>query len=337
MHYKSYSDLSHDIKSKLPLLIKEQFDLVVGIPRSGMIPAYMIAFNLNINCISIQSFYNNDLINHGITRTPNKVVKYPWEAKKILLVDDSIKSGNSLATTLEKIPEHMRSKITTLAVYTGLGGSKKVDIFIKYLPWPRMFEWNILYHTALPYYCLGIDGILCEEVVRENGSDDKVYRHNLLNANPLIIPNTKILALVTNRNEKYRNETESWLALHNVQYEHLIMLNQQENLNLNTTNAGIKHKAAYYKKSDAILFVEKDPVQALKISKLSLKPVFCFSDNQMYMPASFDMLKKDPMFIPKEAKRLFKFIMNFFRNSPETKFIKIDTSPLELKGIEKSA
>ena len=47
MNYKSYSDLSIDILegiSKVPSSIQ----LVVGIPRSGMIPAYMIAAQLNL-------------------------------------------------------------------------------------------------------------------------------------------------------------------------------------------------------------------------------------------------------------------------------------------------
>lgn len=34
-------------------------DLVVGIPRSGIIPAYMIALNLNIDCIDPPSFIKN--------------------------------------------------------------------------------------------------------------------------------------------------------------------------------------------------------------------------------------------------------------------------------------
>lgn len=336
MHYKSYSDLSHDIKGKLPLLKEEDFDLVVGIPRSGMIPAYMIAFNLNINCISVEAFLKNDMIKHGITRSPNKIINQAWEAKKILLVDDSIKSGNSLANVMERIPEKMRSRITTMAIYAGLSGSKKVDLFVEYLPWPRMFEWNILYHTALPYYCFGIDGILCEEVDKESEINDEVYRLNLLKAKPLVLPNTKINSIVTNRLEKYRTETESWLAKYNVKYDQLVMLNRNSPTQDPIEN-GIKHKAAYYKKSDTILFVEKDPYQAQKISKLTLKPVFCFTDNKMYMPQSLDLLKKDPLFIPKEIKRLFKLFLNIFKTRKKVKLATIESLQIGKESVVKSA
>lgn len=326
MHYKTYSDLSQDIKSKLPIIAQGEFDLVVGIPRSGMIPAYMIAFNLNINCTSVESFINNDIIQHGITRSPTKKLQYPWDAKKVLLVDDSIKSGSSLAKVMERIPEHMKSTITTLAVYAGLSGSKKVDLFLEYLPWPRMFEWNILYHTALPYYCFGIDGLLCEEVHRESESNDDVYRYNILNAKPLVIPNTNIHSLVTNRLEKYRVETESWLLRHNVKYGQLIMLNHIGNLKTDYKEACAIHKAAYYKKSDTILFVEQDPIQAKKISKLTLKPVFCFANNKMYMPHSIDKLKRDPMFLPKVVKKYIKMFAQLFKTNKNINEVKIDTS-----------
>jgi len=324
MHYKSYSDLSHDIKSKLPELIKGDYDLVIGIPRSGMIPAFMIAFNLNINCTSIDSYINNDPPKHGITRSPNKVVNLPWEAKKVLLVDDSIKSGKSLVNAMERIPVHLRANITTLAVYTGQSGMEKVDLYIQYLPWPRMFEWNILYHTALPYYCLTIDGLLCEKVDNRNYLNDEEYRINLANANPLVLPNTHIHSLVTNRLEKYRAETEAWLKKYNINYGELIMLNNPSNLKTSLYDKGVKNKAAYYKKSNTILFVESDPVQALKISKLALKPVFCFADNKMYVPKPFDLVKSDPMYLPKEVKRLAKKLIFFVlgRNgSPITKTV----------------
>ena len=38
MNYRSYQNLSDDIKSNINKLEKFNIDLVVGIPRSGMIP-----------------------------------------------------------------------------------------------------------------------------------------------------------------------------------------------------------------------------------------------------------------------------------------------------------
>jgi hypoxanthine phosphoribosyltransferase len=59
MNYRSYQDLSDDIKSNIYKLEKYNIDLVVGIPRSGMIPAYMISLILNVNCTDFHSFIEN--------------------------------------------------------------------------------------------------------------------------------------------------------------------------------------------------------------------------------------------------------------------------------------
>jgi len=337
MYYKSYSDLSSDINKKLPLLIKEDFDLIVGIPRSGMIPAYMIAFNLNINCTSVDCLIANDIMSHGITRIPNKILKNAWDATKILLVDDSIKSGNSLVKVMERLPEHLRSKVTTLAIYAGESGSRKVDIFFEYLPWPRVFQWNIIHHTALPYYCFGIDGILCEEISHNIGESNEVYRQKILNANQLIVPNTKIHSLVTSRPEKFRAETEAWLKKHNVKYDHLVMLNKTGRVYSNTFDAGIRHKAAYYRNSDTILFIEKNPEEAYKIAKKSLKPVFCFTDNKLYLPDALDRLVKDPFYLPNEIKRLVKQFCSIFKRRKIGQTIKIENPVNMTKELIKSA
>ena len=68
MNYISYADLSEDIRRNLYKLHDKDIDLVVGIPRSGMIPAYMIALYLNINCIDFAAFCKNEKPINGHTR-----------------------------------------------------------------------------------------------------------------------------------------------------------------------------------------------------------------------------------------------------------------------------
>ena len=71
MYYKSYADLSVDILveiSKIPKTIQ----LIVGIPRSGMVPAYMIGAQLNLPVVSIDSFCNGLLEQHGERKIKRK-------------------------------------------------------------------------------------------------------------------------------------------------------------------------------------------------------------------------------------------------------------------------
>src|SRR5687768_3323437 len=105
MNYRSFSDLRHLIVKSIPKLQFQNFDLIVGIPRSGMVPAYIIALYLNKKCCDIDSLINNATLRTGSTRRAKNLIMNSHEAKKILLVDDSIDSGVSLTNELQKLPQ----------------------------------------------------------------------------------------------------------------------------------------------------------------------------------------------------------------------------------------
>ncbi|WP_216087646.1 phosphoribosyltransferase, partial [Shigella boydii] len=93
MNYISLETLMNDIRDSINLLSKHNFDLVVGIPRSGMIPAYLISLYLNIDVTDVNSFILNTPIQRGSTRTSGKRIYNPHDAQRILLVDDSFSTG----------------------------------------------------------------------------------------------------------------------------------------------------------------------------------------------------------------------------------------------------
>jgi len=75
--FKSYKDLVDDIRSNIHLFSKDDFDLVVGIPRSGMIPAHLISAYLNIDCCDVDSLIENRALQRGITRTTKASLVLP--------------------------------------------------------------------------------------------------------------------------------------------------------------------------------------------------------------------------------------------------------------------
>ena len=101
MNFKSYNDLSNDIKNNISKIHTGNYDLVVGFPRSGMIPAHMIALYLNTHVTDFESFLNNKSLKCGLTRNVRVNLKKPHDAENILLVDDSIYSGNSIKNELK--------------------------------------------------------------------------------------------------------------------------------------------------------------------------------------------------------------------------------------------
>ena len=96
IHYRSYIDLISLVSARIEKVPKN-VDLVVGIPRSGMIPAYFIAGILDCGVTDLYSFLRNDKIKGG-HRYQNEE-KNAFDYINILILDDSINSGNSIDCT----------------------------------------------------------------------------------------------------------------------------------------------------------------------------------------------------------------------------------------------
>src|SRR5690625_820058 len=283
MNYRNYSQLSSLIKKSIHSIKKNNYDLIVGIPRSGMVPAYMIALYLNLNCCDIEDLIYNRKLKSGSTRKIGKTIKYPNEPKRILLVDDSIHSGKVLQNTLTKIPKNIKMKITTFAIYSSEKKRDDIDYFLEYLPIPRVFEWNIFHHKIIERACFNVDGVLCADTSLTENDRGKRHGRFMLNSNPLIIPSKKINTLISSRPEKYRKETEEWLYKNEIEYETLIMLNlpsKKENIELGRVHA--TYKARIYKNSQMDLFFESDRRQAIKIHEITKKPVYCVTTNELF-------------------------------------------------------
>ena len=102
--YVSFAQLSTAIRSQL-YLIPATVDLIVGIPRSGMVPAYQIGLMLNRLVSDVDSFIADGAISHGHTRKLGITLTSLRQAQHILLVDDSIASGGSMQKALARIGE----------------------------------------------------------------------------------------------------------------------------------------------------------------------------------------------------------------------------------------
>jgi len=286
MNYKSYYDLSLDIQKHLSILHKKQIDLVVGIPRSGMVPAYMIALMLNVDCTDLDSLVNDTPLKRGLSRKKvNRCnnINSPSDAQNILLVDDSIFTGKSLVQELSKIPDIYQDKITTLAIYSSRIDRNDIDLVFEYVPMPRVFEWNIYHHGILEDSCVDIDGVLCLDPTSLQNDDGEKYIEFLLNAEAKIVPSVRIHSLVTSRLEKYRSETEAWLKNNQIEYDNLIMLDLPSKEERQKSKSHAAHKGKYYKKSDTKFFIESDRSQAIEISKISNKAVFSVEDGLVYI------------------------------------------------------
>ena len=160
MNYRNFADLNNDIRLNFQKIADQKVDVVVGLPRSGMIPAYMIALLMNIDCTDFQSFLDNKPLKRGSTRGAKNQLTHPQDAENILIVDDSVNTGSSMEKARAQIPEHLLPKVKVMAVYSGTRIPQSIDFYLKYIAQPRVFEWNIFGHHILQQACLDIDGVV---------------------------------------------------------------------------------------------------------------------------------------------------------------------------------
>jgi len=277
MNYRNITDLNNIILKRLNIIPRD-FDLIVGVPRSGMLPANLLSLYLNRPYTDIHSFLNGHIYKAGARSQFFDISEF----KKILVVDDSIASGSAMVEVKESL-KHLESKfdIKYCAVYIIPGKEKMVDYFFEIVPLPRYFQWNILNHTTLEKACFDIDGVLCADPLPEQNDDGPKYIDFILNAPPLFIPGSKIGTVVTSRLEKYRKETETWLKANNIKYNDLVMLDLPNMAARQRANNHGDHKAKAYMAKPYVLFVESEYHQAVEINRLSKKPVLCTENFEM--------------------------------------------------------
>jgi hypoxanthine phosphoribosyltransferase len=157
MNYRSFSDLSSLIENNIQN-IPWDIDLVVGIPRSGLLVANMIALLMNKTLTDLNGYLDNRLIASGNTK--NVSPKLPKDCKKVLIVEDSVDSGASIISCKEKMSSIKDVEFIYLAAYVEPGKEKMVDIFFDILPHPRVFEWNLFHHKGvISNSCFDIHGV----------------------------------------------------------------------------------------------------------------------------------------------------------------------------------
>ena len=284
--YVSFAQLSNAIRAQL-YEIPADVDLIVGIPRSGMVPAYQIGLFLNRLVCDIDTFIADGSISHGHTRKLGVALSSLRQAKHILLVDDSIATGGSMQKAMARIQQSgYAGRISTCAAIVAPSHAGSVDVSFITMPQPRMFEWNAFHHACVENACFDLDGVLCVDPTAHDNDDGPRYEKFLANARPLFRPTLRIGHIVSARLEKYRGLTEGWLAANNISYGQLHLVDLPSKAERIRQGAHCSHKIRIYRDTKASMFYESDAGQAHEIATGSGKPVLCIGDMTMVMPGA---------------------------------------------------
>lgn len=287
MQYRSIADMNATIARNLHRLPAD-IDLVVGIPRSGMLAANLLSLTANIQMTDLDSFVAGKIFSSGITKRSTALARTLAEMRRILILDDSINGGSAMREARVKAAAagFPRDRLIFAAVYGTYERYEETDFVFEVVQQPRLFQWNFMHHKFLGQSCVDIDGVLCLDPTNEENDDGPAYQRFLAEAHPLYVPTHRIASLVTSRLEKYRSETEGWLRKRGIEYDELVMLDLPSKAERQRLGAHGRFKAEVYRRSNAILFIESAHNQAVNIAKLSGKPVLCVETHEIITPTS---------------------------------------------------
>lgn len=282
MNFRTFSDLNAIIFNNLDR-IPEDVDLIVGIPRSGMLVANIISLYMNLPMVDFNSFIEGRIYSCGSTRKKNWISNVE-EARRILLVDDSTNTGKAIKEAEFLLKDSkFHDKIVTLIPYVTSKSKSYPDIYFEECEMPRVFEWNYLHHLHLEKMCFDLDGVLCRDPYDIENDDGERYKYFIQNVPAKIVPSFEIGYIITARLEKYRRETEEWLKKNNIRYGQLIMMDCASKEERIRSGAHGWFKGTNYKKlRNAILFIESNEQQAVEIANISKKAVFCTENHMFY-------------------------------------------------------
>lgn len=291
MNYRSIADLNDDIKAWAPTL--RDVDLVVGVPRSGLLAGTILALHLNVPLTDLDGFLESRAFATG-ERFEGDVDAQP---ERVLILDDSVLSGSAMTEARDKVAAASipaETEIVFGAVYVSPEGKSFVDSYADVVSFPRVFEWNLMHHPGVvPKSCFDLDGVLCRDPTPRENDDGERYREFISTVEPLVVPSKPIGWIVTARLEKYREETEAWLENHGIEYGELIMLDLSDKETRQRLGNHGEFKAQVYSDCDAALFVESDHGQAMEIARLTDRPVYSVEHNQIIRQDRLTVLRRE--------------------------------------------
>ena len=292
IEFRDVRDLERAIQSNLASFPPD-IDLVVGVPRSGLLAANLFALYRNVPLTDVEGLLEGRIMKAG-ARLDGRNDRVLTDARRILVLDDSIFSGSATAKVRARLEgSELADKLIYGAVFAIPSSVDLVDVACEKVAPPRIFSWNLMTHTIIEDACVDIDGVLCLDPTPEENDDGPRYREFLSNARPLRIPTRTIGTLVTSRLERYRAETEAWLSEHGVSYGELRMLDLPDAATRQRLNNHAEFKSEVYAEKDAPLFIESSRRQAVEIASRTGKPVICTDDSTFHHhPPVTDRIRK---------------------------------------------
>jgi orotate phosphoribosyltransferase len=277
VEYRSVTDLNADART-LARRLPAPPQIVVGVPRSGILAATLVALHLNSSLTDIEGLLERRLLSAGHRFDDDD---FDWDdLDRVLVVDDSVNTGRAMREARERIAAAgVPFDVEYAAVYITPGGYQVVDYWAEVVGTPRVFGWNILHHPILRHACVDFDAVVQSVNTASDGGtvdgreDERSLASRLRTARSLGW-------IVTTRPESDREVVKAWLADNQITYRDLICLGENKSSDLDVKYYA-NRKAAVYNATDAKLFVEGSHRQATAIADRTNRPVYAYESDRM--------------------------------------------------------
>lgn len=283
MNFVTYAELVRDARSLARRLDPETVG-VLGIPRSGMLVASIIAQELDCHLGDVNAFAAS-----GCTfMKPGRRMNWQRDPSgPIVVVDDSLYAG----AAMDQAKLALRANPMMDAyydyqfacLYLAPGMEHRVHYFERIVEPPRMFAWNWRHSDMLQWSMCDIDGVLCPDpTCAEEDADG--YLDHLKNAPLLFTPRRRIHTIITGRLEQHRAVTEQWLSLRRIDYDRLYMapFSTMEQRRAYTARRW-KGETYASASTDVKLFIESDYQAADHIASIAKgRPVLCPIEGEVF-------------------------------------------------------
>ncbi len=196
MNYRSISDLNSTILRNAHRLPRD-LDLVVGVPRSGLLAANLLALMANVRLTDLDGYVEGRVYTTGVTKASG-MREARAARRKVLVLDDSILHGGAMATARARVEAAgLDDEVIFAAVYGPHPSHPQADLVFEAVPNPRLFQWNFMHHKLLEQSCVDIDGVLCHDPTQDENDDGPAYLRFMTDARPLYHVTHPIGTLVT--------------------------------------------------------------------------------------------------------------------------------------------
>lgn len=254
--FVTLEDLVTHTEEILPYLLPFGFQAVLGVSRSGLIPATILANRLHLPLLIIRPQDNQILdAGHGRRLISDTISASELRKMRCLIIDDSTAGGSSAAMVREVLKKHQirPENYIFLAIYGSEFAVSAVDAIGCRYELPHYFSWNYLNSQYMQHSCLVAEGILLDE---HNRLVDYPRDHivpKLLVTKP---ESQEIISLLLETERMRTNKLE--IAPFDLTPDELL---------------GWKLEQA--KTAQAIYYVDADPVAAIVVSEQTPLTVIC--------------------------------------------------------------